>query len=144
MGGKRGTWTQYGEKVRRKPPRPGMCGTCKVRPHRLNKRMCEHCAAWHRINSRSRKKPTPEQRRKFRLKARYNVTPAQFDEILAKQGGKCPICLGDSPKHLDHNHVSGEIRGILHGPCNQLLGLAKESIEILKGAISYLESYQTK
>lgn len=40
---------------------------------------------------------------------------------------------------IDHNHKTGEFRGILCLPCNSVLGMAKDSALILSRAIEYLE-----
>ncbi len=106
--------------------------------------MCEHCATWRRLDARRRKKPTPEQRRKFRLKTRYGISVEEYDKLLLLQEDRCPVCKKRSPTHVDHDHDTGAVRGILHPFCNQLLGLAQENVETLKGAIEYLESYQAK
>jgi hypothetical protein len=60
-------------------------------------------------------------------------------EMLLAQGG-CAICGGleDSVACLDHDHSSGEVRGVLCSPCNLLLGLAKDSPERLLAAAEYL------
>lgn len=40
--------------------------------------------------------------------------------------------------HVDHDHVTDQIRGILCGACNRSLGLVKDSVEILQRMINYL------
>lgn len=87
----------------------------------------------------------PDYPREWRLINCYGITLAQYNEILAKQGGKCAICRSDSPgrkfKHLlvDHFHDTGAVRGLLCNDCNLVLGHAKDSIDVLKAAIQYLE-----
>ena len=59
---------------------------------------------------------------------RYGVTPEIYDSLLAQQDGKCGICKKDrSGKKgqrfaVDHDHVTGEIRGLLCIKCNSCLG----------------------
>jgi hypothetical protein len=40
---------------------------------------------------------------------------------------------------VDHNHLTGKVRGLLHNQCNVLLGFAEDNINKLKKAIEYLE-----
>lgn len=70
------------------------------------------------------------------------ISPAEYAELFLKQGGKCAICLTDDPGKrdfcLDHDHVTGRVRGILCTPCNTLLGQARDSMVILQAALDYL------
>ena len=73
------------------------------------------------------------QRRPYRLEAhllrRYGISQEQYDEILAKQGGKCGVCeanFGDRRPHVDHDHATGNVRGILCAGCNHGLGYVEK------------------
>lgn len=74
-----------------------------------------------------------------------DLTLERFNEMGESQGWRCKIC-GVSQNELnyslnvDHDHETKNIRGLLCGKCNTGIGLLKEDIEILKSAISYLES----
>ena len=63
------------------------------------------------------------QRRKPRA-AQLGVTDAEYDRLLAAQGGGCAIC-GNPPKtrrlHVDHDHKTGRVRGLLCHRCNRAL-----------------------
>lgn len=41
--------------------------------------------------------------------------------------------------HVDHDHATGIVRGMLCNNCNHMLGLAKDSVEHLQAAINYLQ-----
>lgn len=76
---------------------------------------------------------------------KYGITAEEFAAKLASQGGKCAICgttdwlaRGKGP-HVDHNHDTGQIRGILCGPCNNGLGNFQDDPDLLRAAIDYLE-----
>jgi hypothetical protein len=71
----------------------------------------------------------------------YGITPADYDRMLAEQGGRCAICrkpLGPQRQTIDHCHKTGRVRGIVHSRCNLVIGNAGEDVEVLRGAIRYL------
>lgn len=73
---------------------------------------------------------------------RYGINVEIFQIMLHKQGGKCKICLdqfGNSRAiKVDHNHVTGKVRGLLCTRCNTALGMAMESEFILARLVAYL------
>ncbi len=80
--------------------------------------------------------------RRRNLLARFGLDEAEYDRLLAEQGGGCAIC-GTKPKkykHLpvDHDHVTGEVRWILCDSCNTALGGFKDRVDLLEIAIEYL------
>lgn len=74
---------------------------------------------------------------------RYNITLEEFKALWKKQNGTCAIC-GDrfqkKKYRIDHNHDTGEVRGILCTSCNSGLGLFNDSPEILLRAAEYLSN----
>ncbi|MCA1845042.1 MAG: endonuclease VII domain-containing protein [Actinobacteria bacterium] len=55
---------------------------------------------------------------------------------------RCAIC-GRPPRpdislHVDHEHETGRVRGLLCFPCNNALGLMHEDIALLWRAADYL------
>lgn len=77
-----------------------------------------------------------------RVQAVYGITPEQYAEIFRRQGGRCGICRA-TPRTIrfavDHDHQSGEVRGILCKRCNHdLLGSGHDSVAGLWRAICYL------
>lgn len=64
--------------------------------------------------------------RKYKLKYQYGITVEEYDAMLAKQGGVCNICQRTPSEgrnfHIDHDHDTGVVRGILCPKCNQQLG----------------------
>jgi hypothetical protein len=65
--------------------------------------------------------------------------PVEFDEMMAAQEGRCGICGGPDPQHLDDDRRTGWVRGILCDNCNGGLGQFRDSPELLAEAISYLK-----
>lgn len=98
-------------------------------------------------------KRTPGEARKRHLKHRYKLTPEQFEELKAAQGGKCAVCGRElepgKRTNIDHNHACcpgkrscGKcIRAILCGSCNRGIGYLQDSPEILLSAVQYLQSH---
>jgi hypothetical protein len=80
--------------------------------------------------------------RKSHLKRKYSLTIDDYDEMLAKQGGGCAIC-GRPPRpdislHVDHDHETGRIRGLLCFRCNNALGDFLDDPALLREAATYL------
>lgn len=77
-----------------------------------------------------------------RLKTRYGISLEEFNSLLESQEGKCKICKDelDGAGVLDHCHGTLKVRGILCRTCNAGLGQFKDSIEILRKAVEYLEN----
>lgn len=75
------------------------------------------------------------------LKKAYGLTQEGYDAMLEEQGGVCAIC-GASPngKNLavDHDHVTGKVRGLLCFKCNYGLGYFQDSRDLLAKASEYL------
>lgn len=97
--------------------------------------------------SENRKKLTPEQRRATHRLSKYGVGPGEVNRVLEAQEYLCPICRGvlnEKTGHIDHNHVTGNVREILCGHCNRMLGLAKENPGTLRRAAAYLEQHEGK
>ena len=55
----------------------------------------------------------------------------------------CMVCglelSGDRYTHVDHSHATGQVRGLLCKPCNNLIGFARDNIQTLKNAVEYLK-----
>ena len=82
-----------------------------------------------------------------KLRFSYGIGLADYNQLLEKQGGGCAIC-GGPPRggrskkyfHVDHDHVTGKVRGLLCHYCNTAIGSLQESPERLAKAIEYLRS----
>lgn len=81
--------------------------------------------------------------------ARRNITEQEFLDKLEEQKNSCKICeteISIEDSAIDHNHKTGEFRGILCKTCNRALGLFRDSPKILENALDYLmlEGYYGK
>jgi len=86
--------------------------------------------------------------RKHSLMKWYGITLAEYEEMWAKQKGRCAnkncrrkcdlVGLGKNRLCVDHDHKTGRIRGLVCHACNVALGLAKDDPAVLQGLIDYL------
>jgi hypothetical protein len=91
----------------------------------------------------------PERKRKQRdayFRRTYNISADEFDLMLDAQGGGCALC-GVRPKrlaslHVDHDHETGAVRGLLCIGCNQGLGQFRDDPELLRAAAEYVERHR--
>lgn len=76
------------------------------------------------------------------LQRKYGITEADYENLLSVHSGVCWIC-GRGPKtrrlHVDHDHKTGRVRGLLDWKCNTLLQHAGDNPAILRYAATYLE-----
>ena len=85
-----------------------------------------------------------EWRRRNMLRHRYGMSPDEYSELLKKQGGHCALCLATPDQdrtgqlHIDHDHVTGRVRGLLCHRHNHGLGMLGDSEEGLLLALKYL------
>lgn len=89
----------------------------------------------------------PSQRRYERnakLLKKYGITHDDYERLLKEQDGGCAICGTKDPRqrsehfHIDHDHATGIVRGLLCSPCNQGLGYFQENVAVMARAIAYL------
>lgn len=103
---------------------------------------CKQCRSEYKktIRGKLRRKD-----RAYQLERLYGISLEDHDNILAAQNGCCPGCgatsFNDKSYHLavDHNHETGEVRGLLCLKCNRILGLADDDPEVLRRLADYLE-----
>lgn len=111
----------------------------KRRYKRKKKEILAYASRWHKIN----RKLHPDKYKHQKLMADYGLSLQEFNELREKQNYKCKICSvheNKLPKAIcvDHDHITGKIRGLLCESCNKLLGNAKDNIFLLNKAIEYL------
>lgn len=79
--------------------------------------------------------------REYHPRRRYGITGADFDAMVEAQGGTCAVCDG-KPEHVDHDHKTGRVRGILCFNCNQALGNVRDDLTVLQGLMDYLRRHR--
>jgi hypothetical protein len=119
-----------------------------------------YCLPCHNNRGRENKAKDHGSTRDYHLKRRYGITDEEVRGIILAQRGGCGICGAPDPEHVDHDHVTGEVRGILcFKPivrtrrcrpsaatprlltigCNGGLGQFKDNIATMRNAIDYLK-----
>ncbi len=110
----------------------GMCKLCYDRNYMaLNRER-------HRLNARNWAKANPDKRKAQVRKFHYGIDDDTFKAIRSAQDGRCKLCNKETSGHVDHDHATGQVRGLLCGNCNRALGLFREDPKTLFRAISYL------
>ena len=100
--------------------------------------------------AREDRKRNPDKYRDKSLKKQYGIGLIEYNKMLENQGGKCAICDQEEtaidprskrPRNLavDHCHNKGHVRGLLCSNCNLAIGNLKDSTDLLRKAILYLE-----
>ena len=77
--------------------------------------------------------------RNYHLRRRYGITAEHADRMLAEQGGLCAICREAPGVHVDHDHATERVRGLLCFNCNQALGNFRDRRDLLLRAAMYLD-----
>lgn len=77
----------------------------------------------------------------------FGVTKQQFFDMLDAQGNACAICrealdlAQRMAVHVDHDHKTGQVRGLLCHLCNKGLGHFRDNTNFLHAAVAYLEKH---
>ena len=120
-------------------------GVCSLQQKSAYQPKCKQCfkdAIRHKRNT------IPNYQRSVDLKYNFGISLEDYNKMLELQEFKCDICLrscGEFSRNLavDHNHVTGKIRGLLCGQCNTALGKVKEDKEILLRMINYIDKHKS-
>ena len=96
------------------------------------------CNVCHRAYSL--KKYDFERDRSRNLQKKYGMSLEDYGKLFNSQLGKCAVCLQPSDKnlHVDHNHLTGEVRGLLCQRCNHVVGLLEENPDVVMRIYEYL------
>lgn len=78
----------------------------------------------------------------YALRSKFGLNLADYNQMVASQNGACGICgITGYTLHVDHDHESGQVRGLLCNNCNNGLGRFKDKVENLIRAQEYLQKY---
>ena len=126
----------------------------KARYAKTRERDIARVKAWQQQNrerhlaSQRARHQRPDVKRRERdahLRRSYGMTIDQYEEQLARQGGVCAICKKpprpDISLHVDHDHETGRIRGLICFGCNNILGSVGDEPARLIALVNYLSAY---
>lgn len=112
-----------------------------------NKRRWQKNPEGQREKFRKFAKENPEKVKNTQIKCKFGIDLVSYYKMLGQQGDGCAICKSTDSKRkgtayfaIDHDHVTGQVRGLLCDSCNVMLGRAKDDINILQSAILYLKA----
>lgn len=128
-----------------------ICGPTEVLNRGHGRRQCATARRNERMSRSSRSKRVlgpplspAETDRRWRLKTKYGLTAQAYDALLHSQRGLCAIC-NEAPSGarrlaVDHDHETGEVRGLLCMSCNTGIGLFRDRSDLLLSATRYLSA----
>lgn len=111
---------------------------------KIRVRKCQKCCGERQRERKSERKDIYREQGFARsLRVKYGLTVHEWERLLQSQNEQCPIChkaLSRKNTHVDHDHKTGKIRGLLCFECNTGIGKFHDDIDRLRAAISYLQS----
>ena len=117
-----------------------------IRKYYLKNR--ERLLAVAKEKSRVRRAEQPDKVRNEKLRGHYGISLLQYSDLLAAQHGVCAVCHEPETetRHgkvrqmcVDHNHTTGQIRGLICSHCNLAIGYLHDSPARALAIASYLE-----
>lgn len=125
-----------GEFYKHNKRRDGLQTACIECTKRTNKTNYESDKdAWHLV------------RRDNELRKKFGISLSQWLTMYEQQGKVCLVCKQDGGArrlHVDHDHATGKVRGLLCGRCNIGLGYFLDNSERLRAAADYLEAHNDR
>jgi hypothetical protein len=115
-------------------PRRCACGAEVTTP--VGKPVCPDC--------RKDQRPGAQARERVRTLLLYGLTQREWNALVRKQRDRCAICKTSTPGgrgerwHIDHDHMTGKVRGLLCHRCNMGVGFFLDDPEIIKAAARYV------
>lgn len=122
---------------------PRECVVCGVVFRPKKRAAVTHCSRVCTEKARS----DSGRRREADLRSKYGIGVEDYDRMLVEQSGGCAICRRGPEVnrngfqkflHVDHDHDSGRVRGLLCDRCNLSIGQFEHNPELLERAAAYL------
>lgn len=91
-----------------------------------------------------------DRRRDAHLRQHYGITLEQYNAMLAEQGSVCAICHKDGTTgrggrlHVDHDHETGAVRGLICNHCNNGLGHFLDNPDTMRSGAEYIEKFRAR
>ena len=124
------------------------CPTCKAvktfeefpRNRSTRDGLAPYCKPCHNARGKASRERLYGGGREYHLRHRYGLTSAEVDAMIEAQGGTCATCPGPA-QHVDHDHRTGKVRGVLCFNCNQALGNVRDDATTLARLGRYLRQH---
>lgn len=109
--------------------------------------------AYAREKARQQRAANPEKYRRHARASRWrnyygiDLTLDGYDALFAAQRGVCAICQEPDPRralHVDHDHATGLVRGLLCGNCNRGIGYLRDNLDRIRTAAQYIAQHRQK
>lgn len=115
------------------------CGVEFIAKHRGQIHCSRSC-----VNDRNHNSPVwNSKQRDYKYKSNYGITIDDYNAMFEEQQGCCAICQKHQSEfkkslHVDHNHKTGQIRGLLCHNCNLAIGRLQDNPVIISRALEYV------
>jgi hypothetical protein len=133
------------------------CGYVGTNFHPSYGNNCRPCLAEYVRDYRRRQKSNPawqRTQRRYSMRHRYGIEPEEYEALRIAQDGRCAVCdipstdLIGTPRHrslhIDHDHASGAIRGLLCNGCNRAIGYISNDPRVAAAMAEYLSRQPVK
>lgn len=130
---------------------PPWCKECGLEKEEAGLKFCRTCLEW--VSKDGFRKAVREKSdtrgtcKKCAVAQMYGMNKDEYVGLVESTGPLCPICFREfsdvpngSERHVDHDHVTGQVRGIICEACNRALGLFGDSVDALLSAAAYLRN----
>ena len=130
--------TKCGLNPKQDVPYARLCKECVVscKDHQVQKYNCNPCRMAKQDSVRHTDRFKEIQSRSHRRR-KYGLDDQQLDDLLAIEG--CQVCGSDDKLVIDHDHVTGAVRGMLCHACNKAEGLLAGDVARIRALADYLE-----
>ena len=126
-------------------PGKNLCDPCYHKDNKRRRKLAnrERELALHKVRSDRYRVKHPRKGKNYHRLKRYGLSPERYDKMFVEQAGKCRICLRTfvGLPHIDHDHNTGKVRGLLCRWCNSGIGFLLENEFIFGRAVAYLKHW---
>ena len=122
---------------RKSKSRDGLSPVCKNCHNKYDKKYYQQHIKDKKKYDRQYHQENREERRNCSLKRDYGINVVQYNLMFDAQSGCCAICKVHQSQlkkrlHVDHNHKTGKVRGLLCPRCNTKLGVVEDKDFLVK------------
>lgn len=132
----------FGDFPKHRSRKDGVASRCKPCSSKASIESARRHPEKHRASMRKWRENNPKSHRPGVLKRLYGMTMPEYQVLLVSQAGRCAICTrpptDDKLLHVDHNHVTGKVRGLLCQQCNHAIGLLQDDRAVIQQALNYV------